>query len=72
MNGPPRVTGFMKTCYYVRCTGMAQVKVENQSVFQDIASLTAVANSYSTTELLVESQCDIYIQKIGSNYSAYA
>jgi len=48
-----------------------QVKVENQSVFQDIASLTAVANSYSTTELLVESQCDIYIQKIGSNYSAF-
>jgi len=45
--------------------------VENQSVFQDIASLTAVANSYSTTELLVESQCDIYIQKIGGNYAAF-
>jgi len=50
---------------------MYQVKVENQSVFQDIASLTAVANSYSTTELLVESQCDIYVQKIGSNYAAF-
>jgi len=48
-----------------------QVKVENQSVFQDIASLTAVANSYSTTELLVESQCDIYVQKIGNNYAAF-
>ena len=51
--------------------GRWQVRVDNQSVFQDIASLTAVANSYSTTELLVESQCDIYIQKIGSNHSAF-
>jgi len=55
----------------VRLCGGRQVRVDNQSVFQDIASLTAVANSYSTTELLVESQCDIYIQKIGANYSAF-
>jgi glutathione synthase/RimK-type ligase-like ATP-grasp enzyme len=52
-------------------SGSGKVKVENQQSFQDIASLTAVANSYSTTELLVEAQCDIYIEKIGNSYKAF-
>jgi len=48
-----------------------QVKVESLYGFQEIASVAAVANSYSTTELLIDSKCDIYVQKIGNNYRAF-
>lgn len=48
-----------------------QVRVENPYDYQDLTSVVAISNCYSTVEPYIDGRCDVYIQKIGQYYKAF-
>ncbi|XP_025415910.1 synapsin [Sipha flava] len=50
--------------------GVGKIKIENNSDFQDMASIVSVASTYCTTEPFVDSKYDLHLTKIGVHYRA--
>ncbi|CAF4234791.1 unnamed protein product [Rotaria socialis] len=51
--------------------GLGKIRVENPYDFQDLTSVVAISNCYSTIEPYIDGRCDVYIQKIGQYYKAF-
>ncbi len=49
----------------------SQIKVNDQTQLQDIASLVGVADECCTVEPFVDAKYDVHIQKIGPHYKAF-
>lgn len=51
--------------------GVGKARAETNQEFLDLASLAAVANTYSTSEPYIDTKYDVHVQKIGNNYKAF-
>ncbi|CAF3565202.1 unnamed protein product [Rotaria sordida] len=51
--------------------GLGKIRVENPYDYQDLTSVVAISNCYSTVEPYIDGRCDVYVQKIGQYYKAF-
>lgn len=51
--------------------GVGKARAETNQEFLDLASLAALANTYSTSEPYVDTKYDVHVQKISNNYKAF-
>ncbi|CAF2762943.1 unnamed protein product [Rotaria sp. Silwood2] len=49
----------------------SKIRVENAYDYQDLTSVVAISNCYSTVEPYIDGRCDVYVQKIGQYYKAF-
>ncbi|CAF0762176.1 unnamed protein product [Rotaria sp. Silwood1] len=51
--------------------GLGKIRVENPYDYQDLTSVVAISNCYTTVEPYIDGRCDVYVQKIGQYYKAF-
>nr|CAH8856993.1 unnamed protein product [Trichobilharzia regenti] len=51
--------------------GEGKVKADTPFIYQDLVGLMISGQTYATTEPFVDANCDLHVQKIGTNYKAF-
>ncbi|CAH8601309.1 unnamed protein product [Schistosoma rodhaini] len=51
--------------------GEGKVKADTPFIYQDLVSLMISGQTYATTEPFIDANCDLHVQKIGTNYKAF-
>lgn len=51
--------------------GEGKIKADTPFIYQDLISLMISGHTYSTTEPFIDANCDLHVQKIGTNYKAF-
>ncbi|CAH8580701.1 unnamed protein product [Schistosoma haematobium] len=51
--------------------GEGKVKADTPFIYQDLVGLMISGQTYATTEPFIDANCDLHVQKIGTNYKAF-
>ncbi|CAH8581664.1 unnamed protein product [Heterobilharzia americana] len=51
--------------------GEGKVKADTPFIYQDLVGLMISSQTYATTEPFIDANCDLHVQKIGTNYKAF-